>query len=165
MRKLLFNYPLYSHPEIGNFRVWHIDGSAWFLKGVKCFSRPSLWWFSEFFVVIFLAEFWGWFLGDFVGCHVWGPCASLASDFAPNLPWIRLDLVVFRVGRILDLERRSLRVLLIVSNSGRFLWSRGCPGGNPPIPEVSLQSVEWFGRSDDGKLRFGPRVGFLEGAV
>jgi hypothetical protein len=23
MRKLLFNYFLYSHPEIGNFRVWH----------------------------------------------------------------------------------------------------------------------------------------------
>jgi hypothetical protein len=23
MIKLLFNYSLYSHPEIGNFRVWH----------------------------------------------------------------------------------------------------------------------------------------------
>jgi hypothetical protein len=23
MRKLLFNYSLYSHPEIGNFTVWH----------------------------------------------------------------------------------------------------------------------------------------------
>jgi hypothetical protein len=23
MRKLLFNYYFYSHPEIGNFRVWH----------------------------------------------------------------------------------------------------------------------------------------------
>jgi hypothetical protein len=61
-----------------------IDDSAWFLKVVCCFSRPSLWWFSELFIVIFLAEFWGWFLGDFVGCHVWGPCASLAGDFAPK---------------------------------------------------------------------------------
>jgi hypothetical protein len=25
MRKLLFNYSLYSHPEIGNFRVWQIN--------------------------------------------------------------------------------------------------------------------------------------------
>jgi hypothetical protein len=29
--------------------------------------------------------------------------------------------VVFRVGRVLDLERRFLRFLLIVSVSGRFL--------------------------------------------
>jgi hypothetical protein len=34
-----------------------IDGSTWFLKVVKCFSRPSLWCFSELFVMIFLAEF------------------------------------------------------------------------------------------------------------
>jgi hypothetical protein len=25
MRKLLFNYSFYSHPEIGNFRVWHMS--------------------------------------------------------------------------------------------------------------------------------------------
>jgi hypothetical protein len=25
MRKLLFNYSFYSHPEIGNFRVWHCN--------------------------------------------------------------------------------------------------------------------------------------------
>jgi hypothetical protein len=30
-------------------------------------------------------------------------------------------LVVFRVGRVLDLEKRFLRFLLIVSVSGRFL--------------------------------------------
>jgi hypothetical protein len=34
-----------------------IDGSALFLKVVKCFSRPSLWRFSELFVVLFLAKF------------------------------------------------------------------------------------------------------------
>jgi hypothetical protein len=28
MRKLLFNYSLYSHPEIGNFRVWQV-GRSW----------------------------------------------------------------------------------------------------------------------------------------
>jgi hypothetical protein len=54
---------------------------------------------------------------------------------------------------------------LIVSISGRFLWGRGCPGGNPAIPEVSLQSVWWFGRSGNGKLRVDPRPGFLGGAV
>jgi hypothetical protein len=52
-----------------------------------------------------------------------------------------------------------------VNNSGRFLWGRGCPGGNPTIPEVSLQFVECFGRSGDGKVRVDPQVGFLEEAV
>jgi hypothetical protein len=28
MRKLLFNYSFYSHPEIGNFRVWHTVSST-----------------------------------------------------------------------------------------------------------------------------------------
>jgi hypothetical protein len=60
----------------------------------------------------------------------------------PNVPSIELDLVVFRVARVLDLECRNLRFLLIVSDLGRFLKGRGCPGGNPAIPEVSLQSVE-----------------------
>jgi hypothetical protein len=83
----------------------------------------------------------------------------------PNLSWIGLDLVVFRVGRVLDLERWFLRFLLIPSNSVRFVWGRGCLGGIPAIREVSLQSVEWFGRSGDGKLRFDLRVGFLDGAV
>jgi hypothetical protein len=45
-----------------------------------------LWWFFELFAVLFLAEFWVIFLRDFVGCHVWGPCASLAGDFAPKSP-------------------------------------------------------------------------------
>jgi hypothetical protein len=142
-----------------------IDGPAWFLKVLWCFSRPSLWWFSDLFVVICLAVFCGRFLGDFVGCHIWGPCASLASDFAPNISWIRLYLVVFRVARVVSLESQHLRFLLIESDSGRFLWGRCCPRGTPAIPEVSLQSVEWFGRSGDGKLRFDPRVGFLEGVV
>jgi hypothetical protein len=78
----------------------------------------------------------------------------------PNLLWIELDLVVFRVGGVLDLERRFRRFLLIVSISGRFLWGRGCPGGNPANPEVSLQSVEWFGRSSARKLGFDPRAVF-----
>jgi hypothetical protein len=82
-----------------------------------------------------------------------------------NLPWIRLDLVVSRVARVLALESRNIRFLLIVSDSGRFFWGRGCPGGNLGIPEVLLQSMELFGRSGDGKLRFDPRVDFLEGAV
>jgi hypothetical protein len=29
MRKLLFNYSFYSHPEIGNFRVWHRPPPLW----------------------------------------------------------------------------------------------------------------------------------------
>jgi hypothetical protein len=54
---------------------------------------------------------------------------------------------------------------LIVGVSVRFLWGRGCPGGNPTIPEVSLQSVGWIGRSGDGKLRVDPRPDFLGSAV
>jgi hypothetical protein len=54
---------------------------------------------------------------------------------------------------------------LILSVSGRFLWGRGCPRGNPANPEVSLQSVEWLGRSGARKLGFDPRVRFLEEAV
>jgi hypothetical protein len=34
-----------------------IDGSALFLKVVKCLFRPSLWCFLELFVVLLLAEF------------------------------------------------------------------------------------------------------------
>jgi hypothetical protein len=83
----------------------------------------------------------------------------------PSLSWIGLDFVVFRVGRVLDLEKRFLWFLLIVSVSGRFLWGRGFPGGNPAIPEVLLQSVEWFVGSGARKLGFDPRVRFLEGAV
>jgi hypothetical protein len=143
-----------------------IDDSAWFLKVVCCFSRPSLWWFSELFVVIFVAEFWGRYLRDFVWCHVWGLCASLAGDFAPKIS-LESDSIwwFFWVARVLALENRNLQFLLIVSDSGWFLWGRGCPGRNLAIPGVSLQSVEWFRRSGDGKLRFDPRVGFLEGEV
>jgi hypothetical protein len=54
---------------------------------------------------------------------------------------------------------------LIVSVSGRFLWGRGCPEGNPSNLEVSLQSVEWFGRSGARKLGFDPRAVFLGEAV
>jgi hypothetical protein len=79
----------------------------------------------------------------------------------PNLPWIGLDLVVFRVGRVLDLERWFLRLLLIVSHSGRFLWGRGCPGGNPAIPEVSLQSMEWFRRSGRWEVEVWPAGRFF----
>jgi hypothetical protein len=120
----------------------------------------------EPFVVIFVAEFWGWVLARFL-------LGVTYEDFVPlwlvtllqESPWIGLDLVVFQVLRVLVLERRFLQFFLIVSDSGRFLWGRGCPGGNPAIPEVSLQSVECFGRSGDGKLSVDPQVGFLEGAI
>jgi hypothetical protein len=38
MRKVLFNYSFYSHPEIGNFRVWHrqkLRASAWVWRGTS----------------------------------------------------------------------------------------------------------------------------------
>jgi hypothetical protein len=62
------------------------------------------------------------------------------------------------------------RRIFIDSHSLPPLWFtvsvlQGCPGGNPAIPEVSLQSVESFGRLGDGNLRVDPRVGLLEGAV
>jgi hypothetical protein len=43
-----------------------IDGSALFLKVEKCFSRPSLWWFSELFVGRVLRMI-SWVFG---GCNV-----------------------------------------------------------------------------------------------
>jgi hypothetical protein len=120
--------------------------------------RSSLLWFS-----------WRSFEDDFLGILLRVTYEDLVLlwlvTLAPNLSWIGLDLVVFRVARVLALDSENLRFLLIVSISGQFLWGRGCPGGNPAISEVSLQSVEWFGRSGDGKLRFDPRVGFQEGAV
>jgi hypothetical protein len=125
--------------------------------------------FPSFFVVIFGALCWWSFEDDLLGFLVCVTSEDLVPlwlvTLPPNLSWIGLDLVVFRVGRVLELVMWFLRFLLIVSDSGRFLWDRGCPGGNPAIPEVSLQSVEWFGRLGAGKLRFDPRVGFLEGAV
>jgi hypothetical protein len=125
-----------------------VDDLAWFLKFLCCFSRPLLWWFSELFVVIFVVEFWEWFLARFLLGVTYEDIVPLwLVTFPQESPWIGLDLVVFRVARVLSLESQNPQFLLIVSDSGRFLWGRGCPGGNPAIPEVSLQSVEWFGRS------------------
>jgi hypothetical protein len=126
--------------------------------------RPPFCWFLELFVVIFVVGFWGRVLARFF-------LGVTYEDFVPlwlvtlpqESPWIGLDLVVFWVAQVLALERRFLRFLLTVSDSGWFLWGRGFPGGNPAIPEVSLQSVECFGRSGNGKLRVDLRVGFLEG--
>jgi hypothetical protein len=52
MRKLLFNYSFYSHPEIGNFRVWqrgarglsarHRGPSAQHTRTVRNFVQPKL---------------------------------------------------------------------------------------------------------------------------
>jgi hypothetical protein len=151
-------------------RVWTfmvcIDDSAWFLNLLCCLSRPPFWWFLELFIVIFVVEFWGRFLVIFLLGVTYEDLVPLWLVTLPQeCPWIRLDLVVFRVARVLALEIWNPWFLLIVSVSGQFLWGRGCPGGNPAIPKVLLQSVEWFGRSGDGKLRFDLRVGFLEGAV
>jgi hypothetical protein len=132
----------------------------------------SLRWWSVFLVLLcgdfrssLLCFSWWSFADDFLGISLGVTYEDLVPlwlvTLPPNLPWIGLDLVVFRVGRVLDLERRFLQFLLIESDSGRFLWGRGCPGGNPAIPEVSLQSVEWFGRSGDGKSRFWFRRIFL----
>jgi hypothetical protein len=143
-----------------------IDDSAWFLKFLCYLSRPPFWCFSELFVVIFVAEFWGRVLVRFLLGVTYEDLVPLWLVTLPlNLPWIGLDLVVSRVARVLALERRNLWFLLIVSDSGQFLWDRGCPKGNPAIPGVSLQSMEWFGRLGDGKLRVDPWVDFLEGVV
>jgi hypothetical protein len=45
MRKSLFNYSFYSHPEIGNFRLWHTSsykrGSKGTCKGIHDFGGGS----------------------------------------------------------------------------------------------------------------------------
>jgi hypothetical protein len=142
-----------------------IDDSAWSLKTLCCLSRPPFWWFSEHFVVIFVAEFWGRFLAGFLLGVTYEDLVPLwLVTFPQEPPWIGLDLVVFRVARVLDLEGLNPRFPLIASVSGRFLWGIGCQGGNPATPDVSLQSVGWCRRLGNGKLRVNPRPGFL-GAV
>jgi hypothetical protein len=75
--------------------------------------------------VIFGALCWWSFEDDFLGFLVGITYEDLVPlwmvTLPPNLYRIGLDLVVFRVGRVLDLEWRFLRFLLIVSDSGRFL--------------------------------------------
>jgi hypothetical protein len=76
-------------------------------------------------VVFFKALCWRSFEDDFLGFLVGVTYEDLVPlwlvTLPPNLSLIGLDVVVFRVGRVLDLEKRFLRFLLIVSNSGRFL--------------------------------------------
>jgi hypothetical protein len=116
--------------------------------------------------LIFVMEFWGWFFCRIhVGCHIWGPCASLACDLAPRTPLNQTRFDSFSSCSISWPKCLNPWFHLIESVSGWFLWERGCPRGNPAIPEVSLQSVGWFGRSGNGKLRVDPRPGFLGGAV
>jgi hypothetical protein len=104
------------------------------------------------------------FCGILVGCHVWGPCASLAGDFAPRTPLNQPQLWwFFWAAQVHGLEGQDPRFPLIESISVRLLWGRGCPGGNPGIPKVSLHSVGWIGRSGDGKLRVHPRPFFWVG--
>jgi hypothetical protein len=38
-RKFIFNYSLYSHPEIRNFRVWHLKKRPWSSVEVKQWSE------------------------------------------------------------------------------------------------------------------------------
>jgi hypothetical protein len=76
-----------------------IDGSAFFLKVV----------FPSFLVLIFGALGWQCFEDDFLVSLVGVTYEDLVPlwlvTFPPNLSRIGLDLEVFRVGRILDLER------------------------------------------------------------
>jgi hypothetical protein len=131
-----------------------IDDSAWFLKVLCNLSRSPFWWFSEPFLVIFLAEFWGQFLVGFLLGVTYEDLVPLWLVTLPQeLPWIVLDLVGFRVAWVLDLEGLNPWFPLIVGISIWFLWGRGCPGGNPAIPEVSPQFVRWIERWGDGKLR------------
>jgi hypothetical protein len=114
------------------------------------------------------------FLGIVLRVFSWGFLLGVTyEDLVPlwlvtlpqELSWIDLDLVVFRVARVLDLEGLIPQFPLILGVSVRFLWGRGCPRGNPIIPEVSPQSVRWIGRSGDKKLRVDPRPDFLGRAV
>jgi hypothetical protein len=122
------------------------------------------WWFSEPYLVILLAEFWGRFLVGFLLGVTYEDLVPLwLMTFPQEPPWIGLDLVVFRVARVHDIEGLNPRFTLIVGVLVWFLWGRGSPGGNLAIPEVLPQSVGWIGRSGDGKLRVYPRPVFRVG--
>jgi hypothetical protein len=136
-----------------------IDDSVWFLKALCCLSRFPFLCFSDL-----LAEFWRWFLARFSLGVTYGDFVPLWMVTLPEeLPWIDLDLLVFWVAQVHDLKGQNRRFPLIVGVSVRFLWGRGCPGGNPAILEVSPQSVGWIGRSSDGKLRVDLRPVFWVG--
>jgi hypothetical protein len=81
--------------------------------------------FPSSFVVIFGGLCWRCFEDDFLWFLVGVTYEDLVPlwlmTLPPNLSGIGLHFVVFRVGRVLDLERRFLRFLMIVSDSGRFL--------------------------------------------
>jgi hypothetical protein len=132
-------------------------------------SRPCyvsnifpFWSSSELFLVIFVVEFSELFLANFLVGVTYEDLVPLCLMTLPQeLPWIGLDLVVFGVPRVYNLEGEDPRFPLIESVLVEFLWWRGCLGGNPTIPEVSLQSVGWIERSGDGKLRVDSQLGFL----
>jgi hypothetical protein len=81
--------------------------------------------FPSFFVVIFGVLCWRCFEDGFLGFLVGVTYEDLVPlwlvTLPPNLSSIGLVLVVFRVGRDPNLEKRFLRFILIVSDSGRFL--------------------------------------------
>jgi hypothetical protein len=106
--------------------------------------------FPSFFVVIFGALCCD-FLGGVLRTISWGFCwvsrmRTLCLFGWRLCPQISLEsdsiLWFFRVARVLALESRNLRFLLILSILSRFLSGRGYPGGNLAIPKVSLLSVE-----------------------
>jgi hypothetical protein len=133
-------------------------------QGLVLSFSVSFWWFSKPFLVTLLAEFSGCFLAGFLLGVTYEDLVPLWLVTLPQEPlWIDLDLVVFRVSRVLDLEGLNSRFPLIVGVLVRFLWGRGCPGGDPAIPEVSPQSVGWIRRLGDGKLRVDPQPVFWGG--
>jgi hypothetical protein len=71
-----------------------IDGSVLFIKVEKCFSRPSLWWFSEFFVGGILrmisCGFW-WVSHMRILCLFgWWLCPQISLE--PDSIWWRFEL-------------------------------------------------------------------------
>jgi hypothetical protein len=82
-----------------------IDGSAWFIKVVKCFSRPFFGDFWRYLLCFSWQSFEDDFLGTLLGVTYEDLVPLWLVTLPPNLPSIRLDLVVFRVCRVLNLER------------------------------------------------------------
>jgi hypothetical protein len=156
MRKLLFNYSFYSHPEIGNFRVWQ------FLKAWLCCSHL-------FFVVIFGALSWwiswcvfGTFLLRFSGGCMCEPFVVLLPLIPLPNPWVkRLDFGVFSVPGLEEFLARFLQLLLIWQVLVNINLAMDSPWGVPSIPKVVRKSVERFGISGVGFWGVDPRVLFI----
>jgi hypothetical protein len=121
--------------------------------------NPSLLAYCRF-CVIFGAIF-GWFvfviLGAIFSKFLWGdygwvPCASLWMVLTPQTPGITFDLWFFKGARGGCLWVRDVRFRMIGVVWGPKILGIDSPKEASHLPKIWAHSVQWFGRSSEGKF-------------